>query len=618
MKQICFVASVVGLLCPLLVSAQSPTAPPHEMVAAAATLNSPQATMRCFLESMNGLWQRAGAWDEAITTLDRSKIPHQDPNLLARQLYGVINRIERVDVATLPDVDAVTKGDLQDYQYFPQSPRDNFLRDQIDWPKGKIVLRPNPVTGAWQFSADTMAQIEPLYEQMRNLPLIAGAEVLTPSEWIEKYIPQSLVSSGFLSLKYWQWLAIFLVVVAGLLLDLAVRSLVRMLIGRLLRGQPRGDSHRQTLRRTLRPYGYLAASAFWLLALRFIGLEEGIALDVLHGALVLFVTLSAALAAWRTVDLVAEHMLVLAQSTTSKVDDVLVPLLRKSLKIFIMVMGVIYACNALQIPIGPLVASLGIAGVAFSFAAKDTVENFFGSVAVLLDRPFDVGDWVVIDDVEGIVEEVGFRSTRVRTFYNSQISVPNANLVRAKVDNYGRRQFRRWKTYLGVQYDTTPDQLNAFCEGIRELLLAHPYTRKDYYQVYCNEFGPSSLNILLYMFFEVPDWNTELRERHRFFVDILRLADQLGIRFAFPTTTVHLFQGSDPAETEISEPRHDAPTSATEHLAKGRGIQAADQLIAKQSWTSRKPDPVVIRSTRTALQFDNAGNPVEPSPDLPG
>ena len=159
---------------------------------------------------------------------------------------------------------------------------------------------------------------------------------------------------------------------------------------------------------------------------------------------------------------------------------------------------------------------------------------------MLVDRPFQIGDWVKIGNAEGTVEEIGFRSTRIRTFYNSRITVPNSNLVNASVDNLGARQYRRISCKIGVQYDTSPEKIDAFCEGIREIVRRHPYTRKDYYNVYFNEFADSSLNILLYVFHECPDWTTELRERHRLFVDIVRLAHRLGVEFAFPTQTLHV------------------------------------------------------------------------------
>jgi MscS family membrane protein len=199
------------------------------------------------------------------------------------------------------------------------------------------------------------------------------------------------------------------------------------------------------------------------------------------------------------------------------------------------------------------------------------------------------------------VEELGFRSTRIRTFYNSQVTIPNSTLVRATVDNYGRRRYRRWKTFIGVQYDTPPEKLVAFTEGIRELVRRHPYTRKDFYQVWCNDFGDSSLNILLYIFHEVPDWSTELRERERLFVDIVRLADRLGVQFAFPTRTVHLYQ----EEKAPVETRYAVPVGGTDREAVESGIRAARELTERQSWRTARPGP---------MQFDLPPGETVPEP----
>jgi MscS family membrane protein len=189
---------------------------------------------------------------------------------------------------------------------------------------------------------------------------------------------------------------------------------------------------------------------------------------------------------------------------------------------------------------------MGIAGLGVSLAAKDTISNLFGSLTVLLDRPFRIGDWVNIDNgIEGTVEEVGLRSCRIRTFYNSLITIPNGMLTNAHIDNYGMRQFRRYSTNLGVQYDTPVEKIEAFCEGIREIIRKHPHTRKDYYHVYLNGLGASSLNILLYVFFITPDWADELKERHRLIMDILRLGKEMGIQFAFPTQTLHMIPGEN-------------------------------------------------------------------------
>jgi MscS family membrane protein len=233
-----------------------------------------------------------------------------------------------------------------------------------------------------------------------------------------------------------------------------------------------------------------------------------------------------------------------------------------------------------------LFASVGIGGLALALAAQDTVSNFFGSLMVIVDRPFQVGDWIKTGDVEGTVEEVGFRSTRIRTFYNSLITLPNSNLIKASVDNLGDRTYRRWSTRLGIAYDTPAEKIDAFCEGIRELVRRHPYTRKDYFHIYFNEFGADSLQILVYVFFFTPEWATELRERHRLGVDIIRLAREIGIEFAFPTQTLYLRQEDWSPPTGA---REGYPAATAELQRTVRGI--ADHLV-KDTVGDTVPPPV--------------------------
>ncbi len=566
-------------------------------------LTSPQTTMHTFLTAMSELWSRPGAWEEAVACLDLTRTDPEVHRERARQLYGVLNRVALVDVTSLPD-DADERS-LEQVRYFPDPSRDRALLRRVGVPAGELVLAKGS-DGGWRFSARTVATLPALAAQLEDEPLVAGEEILTVSDWLESRLPRDLVDNTFLAVKYWAWLAIFAVIVLGLLVDLLARALVRNVSHRFA-GKTGGEEDPEELRRALRPVGWTAAAIVWLLPIGILDLDPAIE-TILGGALKLFLVLMATLSAWRVIDLASSILVVYAERTESRVDDILVPLVSRAIKLFVLTMGVVYGADALDLPIAPLLASLTVAGVGFSFAAKDTVENFFGSVAVVLDRPFDIGDWVVIDGTEGIVERVGFRSTRVRTFYNSQITVPNSNLVRAVVDNYGRRQYRRWKTTLALQYDTTPEKLVAFTEGVRELIRLHPFTRKDYFQVWCNEFGASSLDIMLYMFFEVPDWNTELRERERLFIDIVRLADQLGVSFAYPTQTVHVQPVAAP-EAPAAPPVQD-----TESLAARAGVAAGRAIVREQPWRRQKPGPVVFEtSPGVGFEHDAAGNPVEPS-----
>ncbi|MEO1087164.1 MAG: mechanosensitive ion channel family protein, partial [Acidobacteriota bacterium] len=181
-----------------------------------------------------------------------------------------------------------------------------------------------------------------------------------------------------------------------------------------------------------------------------------------------------------------------------------------------------------------------------ALAAQDTVKNLFGSLTVILDQPFSVGDWVKIGDIEGTVVELGFRSTRIKTFYDSTITLPNAGLISASVDNLGARTYRRWSTTLSLAYETPAEKVEAFCEGVRELVRKHPQTRKDSYQVYLNSFSAASIDVLLYIFFQTPDWAGELAARHRMALDIMRLAQSLGVEFAYPTQTLYLKRPGEP------------------------------------------------------------------------
>lgn len=415
-------------------------------------------------------------------------------------------------------------------------------------------------------------------------PVPAAAAVHLP-DWVpaRDFLSQDVG----LGLQMWQPAGLLVLVLAGWLVDqLARRALglvVRGLIARRLSGSER-------VHWAMRPIGVVAVGLFWYWTLPLLRLH-GASVEVVRGGIHVLMIFACIWFAFRMVDLLGDVVSAYASRTESKLDDVLVPLFRSGSKILAVVLGIAIGVVSLGGNLAAIVGSLAIGTVALGFAAKETVENFFGTVTVIADRPFDVGDAVVIDGkVEGVVESVGFRSTRIRTPANSLVTVPNGNLVRATVENNQWRQFRRWKTTLGVTYAATPEQLLAFTEGVRELVRQHPYTRKDLYQVYANEFGASSIDVVLVVFFTVPDGNTELRERERLLLDILRLAGRLGVSFAFPTREVVLRQGPPVGEAPAQRP----PEGNADAAAQARGLAEAEALVAGQPWRTQRPPPVEL------------------------
>ena len=244
----------------------------------------------------------------------------------------------------------------------------------------------------------------------------------------------------------------------------------------------------------------------------------------------------------RAVDILMEYFEQYATTTTGTLDNQLIPVLRKIIKLVIIIGGLIFILDQLEVNVTALLAGISIGGLAIALAAQDTVKNLFGSLMIFLDRPFQIGDGISFSGVSGTVEEVGIRSTRIRTFNNSLVSVPNGKITDAIIDNLGMRIYRRWKTDLGLTYNTPTQKIESFIEGVRLILSNHNLTKKDAFEVHLNNFGASSLNVLMSIYFETNVWTEELKARHEIMLDIIKLAEKLDVQFAFPSTSVYIEQ----------------------------------------------------------------------------
>ncbi len=283
----------------------------------------------------------------------------------------------------------------------------------------------------------------------------------------------------------------------------------------------------------------------------------------------------------RGIAIVGDFLFDKAELTETRLDDQLIPMVRQTANVFVVLVGTLFVLSNLDVNVGALIAGLGIGGIAVALAAQDSLRNLFGGIMILADRPFQVGDWIVIGDVEGTVEKVGFRSMRIRTFKSSLITVPNARVTDTNVDNMGLRQYRRYDTTLHLPLDTPPDVVQAFCEGVRALLRSNELVRQDYYFCELERIGDSTLDVLLYCFFAAPDWNAELRAKHILNLDVLRLAGSLGITLSPPASMVRLDGWLGGAGTKEAPPPSDLAATVNRFGTPGGAGQAAHAPITE-------------------------------------
>lgn len=245
----------------------------------------------------------------------------------------------------------------------------------------------------------------------------------------------------------------------------------------------------------------------------------------------------------RLVDVLAYFVESRANQDDIPVEEQVIPLLQKSLKIFIGVVGALLVIQHLGYPITSLLGGLGIGGLAVALAAQDTLSNIFGSIIVFTDKPFKVGDWITIGDVSGTVEQVGFRSTRIRTFPRTLVTLPNNKVANSQIENHTAMPIRRVRFELGVSYETTPDQMERLVKGIEDILTNHSGVDQKFFMVKFTDFSVHSLNVLVYYFTVTTVWSAHLQVRQEVNLMIMRLMDELGIKPAIPARA--LYFGTD-------------------------------------------------------------------------
>ena len=262
-------------------------------------------------------------------------------------------------------------------------------------------------------------------------------------------------------------------------------------------------------------------------------LMPDLAVSFLPGILQFVVAIAVVVWAFRLVNIV--HDVVMLFDTDDQLDGTektLISALQSVLRFAIIFVGAVFVADSMGFDLTSLIAGLGISGLALALAAKDSISNFFGAITVLLDRPFKVGDWIIVGAAEGEVIEINLRTTLIRTSADTIITMPNANLVNTPVENVGKRRWRRWQTQLHLDINADGEAVDTFCQRVLKAIEEHPKTLKEeasFCQV--SMISATSLDVDLNLYWDVSGGVEERQERAKLIIDIKNIAEDLGIEF---------------------------------------------------------------------------------------
>ncbi|RXI98182.1 mechanosensitive ion channel family protein [Anaerobacillus alkaliphilus] len=223
-----------------------------------------------------------------------------------------------------------------------------------------------------------------------------------------------------------------------------------------------------------------------------------------------------------------------------QVDEILLPFLSKLTRIIIIALMISIIAGEWGYDVNGFIAGLGLGGLAFALAAKDAIANLFGGVIIITEKPFSIGDWIRTPSVEGTVEDITFRSTKVRTFAQAVVTVPNSTLANEPITNWTRMGKRRISFHLGVTYSTPKDKLEACTKKIDDMLKSHSEIDQEVIFVRFDEFNESSLDIFVYFFTKTTIWGEFLAVKEDVNFKIMEILEQEGVSVAFPSRSIFI------------------------------------------------------------------------------
>jgi MscS family membrane protein len=540
---------LVLLLLPFQAVAQSAAEPTDALNAyplRPPNLASPGDTLRSFQENMQEAIRRhqarasPAATDRAavraIRCLDLSKLPPAeriDQGFeLAVMLLEILERIELPPLEQIPDVVAAEANELKTWTI----------------PNTEITIartQEGPQAGEFQFTAPTVKRLPAFYELVKNLPYKPGAVAgfyeqwsYSPGPWLPQEWTTTLPKFAYVVVfkqTIWQWL--------GALATFALTAAVIVLAYNVARRLDRAGSD------TDRP-GYLARLTITILAIALIELAAAFLDDAINitgkRLFVLGIAWHAAQAAavgWfilLSLNAIGEAIIRVRDSRPGSVDAHLVRIIFRILAIVAVIYLAIVVADSFGVPAAPLIASLGVGGLAIALAVRPTLENVVGGFILFADKPVRVGDFCRYGDEIGTVEQIGLRSTRVRSLERTIVTVPNAEFSQMKLDNFSARDQRLLKTVLQLRYETTPEQMRYVLVKLRELLLGHPMVTPEPARARFLDFGAYSKDVEIFAYLRCQDQDTFLAIKEDILLRIEDIIVEAGTGFAFPSQTAYL------------------------------------------------------------------------------
>jgi MscS family membrane protein len=404
-----------------------------------------------------------------------------------------------------------------------------------------ILLEKPPGQAHWVFSAGTVAAVPDLYAQFGY-----GA--------LGEFLPAPMFEISVLDLQLWQWTGLLLVAFMAYALAWSASWLARR-IARTIVARTESKIDDRLIGELALPFRFLVALGIFNAG------ASGLALPIRTHDLIgnLSVGATVLIVTWlilRTIDLLSKILQDHLEESDRRSAIAVLPLARRGLKIFLLAVASVALLQNVGFNVTGLLAGLGVGGLAVALAAQKSIANLFGGISLIVDQPIRVGDFCRFGDGKiGTVEEIGLRSTRIRTPDRTLVSIPNGDFSEIQLENYGARDRIRLYAVIGLRYETSADQLRHVLAEMRRLLIAHPMITEEPARVRFVGFGAHSLDLELFAYVGTCDWNEFLQVREDVLLRFMDIVRDSGTGFAFPSQTLYLGRdsGLDEGRTREAE-----------------------------------------------------------------